>query len=162
MPKQRRSRVRLTPAERAELERRAASRASSQQTAYRAEIILHAADGQSDARIANDLGLAERTVWMWRRRFVEDRLNGLDPHRKARAPRRYGAAIWDRLLSLANAKPGDLDPALVGQTHWTIKDLAEYVAAHPELGLGAPGRSTIGTMLKRHSLRLDRLGNAEA
>jgi hypothetical protein len=31
------------------------------------------------------------------------------------------------------------------------------VAAHPELGLGSPSKSTIGVILKRHQVRLDRL-----
>jgi hypothetical protein len=38
VPKQRRARIRLSAAERSELERRVAARASTQQAAYRAEI----------------------------------------------------------------------------------------------------------------------------
>src|SRR5919204_5967493 len=52
MPQQRRSRVRLLAAERAELERRVAARTGSQQAAYRAQIILRAAAGRTDASIA--------------------------------------------------------------------------------------------------------------
>ena len=62
MPKQRRSRIRLLARERAELERRDAARTGSQQAADRAQIVLRAAAGQSDASIGHDLGLAERTV----------------------------------------------------------------------------------------------------
>jgi len=40
-------------------------------------------------------------------------------------------------------------PCRAGQTHWSINDLARYVAAHPELGLGKPSKSTIGVILKR-------------
>src|ERR671939_2192501 len=87
MSKQRRSRVRLLAAERAELERRVAARTGSQQDAYRAQIILRAAAGQTDAQIADELGLAERTVWMWRRRFLQQRLDGLkDRPQVARRP----------------------------------------------------------------------------
>ena len=67
------------------------------------------------------------------------------------------ADIQARLLVLACHKPVEGDPTRAGQTHWSIKDLAEYVAAHPELGLGHPSKSTIGVILKRHELRLDRL-----
>jgi DNA-binding CsgD family transcriptional regulator len=157
MAKQRRSRVRLLAAERAELERRVAARTGSQQDAYRAQIILRAAAGQTDASIAHDLGLAERTVWMWRRRFAAHRLAGLTDRPKCPPPRRYGAEIQARLLVLACQQPGEVDPSRAGQTHWSIKDLAQYVAAHPELGLGRPSKSTIGVILKRHQLRLDRL-----
>jgi transposase len=157
MPKQRRARIRLLATERSELERLVAARTSTQQAAYRAEIILRGADGQTDAAIAQDMGLAERTVWLWRHRFAEHRLDGLKDRPKCPPPRRYHAEVQARLLVLACQKPGDVDPTRAGQTHWSIKDLAQYAAAHPELGLGQPSKSTIGVILKRHKLRLDRL-----
>jgi DNA-binding CsgD family transcriptional regulator len=147
----------LEPAERRELERRAAARTAAQQAAYRARIILRAAEGQTDARIAAELGLAERTVWGWRRRFADARLAGLQDRPKCPPPRRYGAGVQARLLVLACQQPAEVDPTRAGQTHWTVQDLAAYVGAHPELGLGAPSKSTVGVVLKRHHLRLDRL-----
>ena len=145
------------PAERTELERRVAARNGLNRAASRAQIILRAAAGQTDARIAQDLGLAERTVWMWRRRFAQQRLDGLEDHPKRAVPRQYDAEIEASLLLLASRKPADVDPRRSGQTHWSIEELAQYVAAHHELSLGAPSKSTIGTILKRHNLRLDRL-----
>jgi transposase len=155
--KPRRSRIRLLAAERSELERRVAARTSPQQDAYRAEIILRVASGQTDAAIAADMDLAERTVFMWRHRFAEHRLDGLKDHPKCPPPRQYHADIQARLLVLACQKPSEVDPTRGGQTHWSIKDLAQYVADHPELGLGHPSKSTIGVILKRHQVRLDRL-----
>jgi hypothetical protein len=38
---------------------------------------MHVAAGQTDASIAHDLALAERTVWLSRHRFAERRLDGL-------------------------------------------------------------------------------------
>jgi hypothetical protein len=140
--KLRRSRIRLLAAERAELERRVAARTSTQQDAYRAEIILRVASGQTDATIAYDVGLAERTVFLWRHGFAEHRLDGLKDHPKCPPPRQYHADIQARLLVLAYQKPSEVDPTRGGQTHWSIKDLAQYVAAHPELGLGHPSKST--------------------
>src|SRR5712691_9342014 len=101
----RRGPIVLEAAERRELERRAAARTAAQQAAYRAHIILRAADGRTDARIAAELGLAERTVWEWRRRFADQRLAGLvdRPHRPP--PRRYTAEVQARLLVLACQKP---------------------------------------------------------
>ena len=153
----RRGPIVLEAAERRELERRAAARTASQQAAYRAKVILRAADGQTDARIAAELRLAVRTVWEWRRRFARERLAGLRDRPKCPPPRRYTAAVQARLLVLACRKPAEVDPTRAGQTHWTVQDLAAYVAAHPELGLGAPSKSTVGVVLKRHKLRLDRL-----
>jgi len=157
MSKQRRARIRLSGGERAELERRVAARTSSQQDAYRAQIILHVAAGQTDASIAHDLALAERTVWLWRHRFAEHRLDGLSDHPKCPPPRQYHADIQARLVVLACQKPAEVDPTRAGQSHWSINDLAHYVAAHPELGLGSPSKSTLGVIFKRHKLRLDRL-----
>jgi len=153
----RRGPIVLEAAERRELERRAAARTASQQAAYRAKIVLRAADGQTDERIAHDLGLAVRTVWEWRRRFAHQRLGGLADRPKCPPPRRYTAAVQARLVVLACRQPAEVDPTRAGQTHWTIQDLAAYVGAHPELGLGAPSKSTVGVILQRHKLRLDRL-----
>ena len=50
------------------------------------------------------------------------------------AQRRYNADIQARLLVLACQKPEEVDSSRAGQTHWSIKDLAQYAAAHPELG----------------------------
>lgn len=145
----------LEEAERRELERRVAARTGSQQAARRAQILLRAAAGEPDARVAAALGVAERTVWAWRQRFVRERLAGLEdrPHRPP--PRQYTAEVQAKLLVLACRKPADV--GWPGQTHWTIADLARYVGKHPELGLGAPSKSTVGVILKRHQLRLDRL-----
>ena len=147
----------LEPAERRELERRVLARMGSQQAAYRAAIILRAADRQTDEQIARDLHLAVRTVWEWRRRFAQQRLAGLEDRPKHHPPRQYRADIQAQLVVLACQKPAEVDPTRAGQTHWTIKDLAQYVAEHPELGLGRPSKSTIGVILKRHKLRLDHL-----
>jgi hypothetical protein len=51
-------------AERSEPERIVVARTSTQQAAHGAELILRVADGQTDAAIAQDVGLAERTVWL--------------------------------------------------------------------------------------------------
>jgi transposase len=153
----RRTRIRLSASERAELQRIVAARTSTQQAAYRAEIILRVADGQTDAAIADDMRLAVRTVFVWRHRFAEHRLDGLKDRPKRPPPRLYHADTQARLLVLACQKPAEVDPTRGGQTHWSIKDLAQYIAAHPELGLGRPSKSTIGVILKRHQVRLDRL-----
>src|SRR6266700_7579413 len=87
----RRTRIRLLATERAELQRRVAARTSPQQDAYRAEIILRVATGQTDAAIAQDMGLAVRTVFVWRHRFVEQRLDGLKDRPKCPPPRQYHA-----------------------------------------------------------------------
>ena len=137
----RRTRIRLLATERAELERRVAARTSTQQDAYRAEIILRVATGQTDAAIAHDMGLAVRTVCVWRHRFAEQRLDGLKDHPKCPPPRQYHADIQARLLVLACQKPSEVDPTRAGQTHWSIKDLAQYVPRILNLAWVVPARA---------------------
>lgn len=157
MPQTRRGPILLTADERRELERRIVARTGSQQAAYRADIILRAADGQTDPQIAAELGLVVRTVWEWRRRFAQRRLAGLEDLPKCPPPKLYSAEIQAKLVVLACQKPAEVDPTRAGQTHWTIVDLADYLRQHPASGLGAPSKSTIGVILQRHKLHLDRL-----
>ena len=145
----------LSPAEQTELERRVRARTSSQQAALRARIILSAAEGHQNQEIARALGIARGTVRQWRRRFADKRLEGLQDQPHCPPPRLYGPEIQAKILVLACQAPSSL--GWEGQTHWSITDLAIYIGEHPELGLGAPSKSTVGTILKAHDVSLDRL-----
>jgi transposase len=147
--------IELTQAERTELERRVRARTSRQQDALRARIALRAADGATNLAIAAELGLARHTVQHWRDRFAAARLAGLADRPHQPEPRRYGPAIQAQIVVLACRKPAEV--GWPGQTHWTIKDLTRYLAEHPELGLGAPSKSTVHTILRAHDVCLDRL-----
>jgi transposase len=145
----------LEQKERAELDRIVRARTSPQQAARRAMIVLRAADGTENATIAAELGLARQTVAQWRHRFATARLAGLRdrPHRPP--PRRYGPQQQAAIVVLACQKPAAL--GWLGQTHWSLVDLAHYIQEHPDLGLGTPSKSTLGRILQAHDLRLDRL-----
>jgi transposase len=145
----------LSPDERAQLERIVRARTSSQQQARRAQIVLRAAEGASNTAIAAALGLARHTVQHWRDRFATERLAGLRDHPHCPPPRRYPAPQQAAIVVLACRAPAEV--GWEGQTHWSIADLAQYIQAHPELGLGAPSKSTGGRILQAHDLRLDRL-----
>ena len=58
--------------------------------ARRARIVLLAAGGLSNTAIAGKLGVSRRTVGLWRARFAERRLEGLDDEPRPGAPRRIG------------------------------------------------------------------------
>jgi transposase len=147
--------VPLTELEREELERRVRARTSTQQAVLRAEIVLRAARGQSNTAIASTLGIARGTARHWRTRFLAEGLAGLVDRPHCPPPRRYGPDIQARIVLLACQKPAEVGWA--GQTHWTIQDLATYLGEHPELGLGAPSKSTIHLLLQAHKVQLDRL-----
>ena len=67
----------LSTEERSELTGRANAARTAHRDVVRAQIILAAADGTSNAAIAADLGLHVDTVRKWRRRFYRRRLAGL-------------------------------------------------------------------------------------
>ena len=143
------------PDERAELERRVRARTSRQQDARRARIVLRAAAGATTLAIAAEVGVVRHTVQHWRDRFATDRLAGLLDRPHQPDPRQYGPDIQAKIVVLACQPPADL--GWKGQTHGTIKDLARSLGEHPELGLGAPSKSTVHLILQAHDLRLDRL-----
>jgi transposase len=147
--------VPLTELEHEELDRRVRARTSSQQEVLRAGIVLRAAAGQSNTAIASSLGIARGTARHWRARFLAEGLAGLVDRPHCPPPRRYGPDIQAQIVLLACQKPAEA--GWVGQAHWTIQDLAAYIGEHPELGLGAPSKSTIHLLLQAHKVRLDRL-----
>ena len=56
---------------------------------------------------------------------------------------------------VAGQSPAELGWA--GQTHRSVRDLARYLGEHPELGVGHPSKSPVGTILQAADLRLERL-----
>jgi hypothetical protein len=147
--------ISLTAEERGELERRVRARTGRQQDALRARIVLRAAAGATNLALAAELGIARHTAQHWRDRFAAARLGGLQDRPHQPEPRRYGADIQARIVVLACQPPADV--GWPGQTHWSVADLAQYIGEHPELGLGAPSRSTVHLILQAHGIRLDRL-----
>ena len=147
--------VTLTAAEQAELERRVRARTSPQQAVVRAQIVLQAATGRQNQQIAAELGIARHTVQHWRDRFASERLGGLRDRPHCPPPRKYPPAIQAQIVVLACQPPAELGWG--GQTHWSLQDLTTAIAQHPELGLGTPSKSTIGTILQAAQIRLDRL-----
>ena len=59
----------ISPSEREVLERLVRARTTEQRVAQRARIVLGAADGVANKRIAAELGVALMTVQLWRRRY---------------------------------------------------------------------------------------------
>ena len=55
----------------------------------RAKIVLLAAAGTANAEIARRLDCSLRTVSLWRKRFFEERLAGLDDRPRPGRPRRF-------------------------------------------------------------------------
>jgi hypothetical protein len=87
MPRKSPFQITLAPQERAELERRAAKYTSPYFTVVRAKIILLAAAGLQNKQIAQGLSMPFQIVCRWRKRFFEERLDGLDELPRRGRPR---------------------------------------------------------------------------
>jgi transposase-like protein len=84
-----RHRIVLSDEERVVLERRARAEKLPFQDVQRARIVLYAAEGLHDMEIAAKLDTSPGLVGRWRRRFAEQRLEGLKDKPRAGRPRRF-------------------------------------------------------------------------
>jgi len=109
----------LSEAERAELMSLASRRKTAQALALRARIILACAEGGQNKAVAAELGLDRQTVGKWRRRFVEQRLDGLHDEPRSGAPRTIDdARIEAVIVRTLESLPPDA-------THWSSRGMAE-------------------------------------
>lgn len=131
------------PEERAELEARVRAPTTEQRHAFRARIVLMAAEGLSTRAIARDLGTMPRTVSVWRIRFAETGLAGLEdrPRPGGRASAKYDETTGRRILSVLERPP----PA--GYGRWTGGLVAE--------ALGDVSDQYVWRFLRAHKIDLD-------
>ena len=79
----------LRQEERRELEARAAQYTLPYFQVVRARMILHAAKGLSNDQIAEHLDTRREVVSLWRKRFFEERLPGLEERARPGRPRSF-------------------------------------------------------------------------
>jgi len=117
MPTPQAMRVELSEAERTELTARLRRRKVARGEAVRAEIVLLAADGMSNLAIAERLGITRVTVMTWRKRFAEQRLDGLLDEPRPGAPR----TVSDE--KVAEVVTATLETLPTGRTHWSSRGM---------------------------------------
>ena len=81
--------ITLSPAEEAELRRRAGKYTLPYFQVQRAKMILYAAEGMPHHEIAACLDTRREVVSLWRKRFFADRLSGLEQHARPGRPRTF-------------------------------------------------------------------------
>jgi leucyl aminopeptidase (aminopeptidase T) len=106
--------VTLSPEERARLLRR---RGAGGDAGQRAAIILLAARGVEDQRIAREVGIDRQTAARWRRRFLTERLGGLSDSRRSF---RRGTIPEEKLKAIVRET---LRPAAAFQRPWSSRAL---------------------------------------
>src|ERR1700716_3040807 len=114
-------RVVLAPPERKELEPRARSRSLAVELVRRAKVILMLAAGWSYSEIGERLGCTDRYSSLWKERFKQERLIGLDSRYRGAEHRRRTAQTEARILELTRGEPTD------GSTRWSSYRLAKEV-----------------------------------
>jgi transposase len=108
----------ISESERASLQALLRAGTTEQRLVMRARIVLAAADGTANERIAAQLGVHRMTVLLWRGRFLRERMAGLaDAPRPGREPT-YDRAARDRVIAFT------LEPPPFGTTHWSSRAMA--------------------------------------
>lgn len=82
----------LSPAQRRELERRAAAYSDPWRDVVRAKAVLYASEGLDNKEIAERLGASRQAVSTWRKRFFEQGLEGLEERSRPGRPRSLAPA----------------------------------------------------------------------
>jgi hypothetical protein len=107
----------LSEEERVELGRVAALQKAPFRDVQRARLVLYAARGLSNVEIATRLDMSTRNVGRWRRRFAEQRLEGLRDQARSGRPCRFspGAGRRGQGGRVRAAQPGRAAVATFGR-----------------------------------------------
>jgi transposase len=114
--------IRLSAADRSELEAVVANRNSPQKHVWRARIVLLTADGHGTADIMRATGKAKTVIWRWQERFGEEGVAGLwrDKTRPSRISP-LSPEVAERVVALTLAGPP------LTASHWTGAAMAKAV-----------------------------------
>ena len=116
--------LKLRRGDRAQLEVRVRSNTIEARAAKRARMILLMADGESNRTIGELVDLHYNQVGIWRKRYEEFGLAGLEDEDRPGRPVVYDHDDVLLLVKLVTEDPPE------GATRWTMEALAEAMAAH--------------------------------
>ena len=140
-------RIVLSAAEESVLANRARSVRGPYRDRLRAQIVLAAAAGSTNAAIAAQVGVHVDTVRKWRHRFAAARLAGLKDAPRSGRPPVFTAADRVEAVALACALPAESGVPL---SRWSCPELARELAARCQIAASA---STIGRWLAADALK---------
>ncbi|PYV07120.1 MAG: IS630 family transposase, partial [Acidobacteria bacterium] len=133
----------MTQEQQDDFERFARSRTLAARLVQRARIVLMAAARKPDQEIAQALGIARQTAALWRGRFVEHGIAGIEKAApRSGRPRVILPAKIDEVVSKTTREtPADA-------THWSTRSLAEVTGVSP---------STVERIWRAHGLKPHRV-----
>ncbi|MFE2095353.1 helix-turn-helix domain-containing protein, partial [Streptomyces sp. NPDC059460] len=111
----------LTASEHHRLKKAAWGHKTPYQVRMRAQVVLHAARGRSNARTARETGLHVDTVRRWRGRFAAQGMSGLADRERSGRPPSFSALQAAQLKALACQLPAETGVPL---SRWSCPDLA--------------------------------------
>ncbi|SRR5712691_3072370 len=132
--------VTLTAAERKTLKKRARGAKTPHRDRLRAQIVLTAAHGHPNARIARDLGVSVDTARKWRARFAAWGLGGLKDLPRAGRPRRISELERAAVVALACQLPAATGVPLA---RWSGPELAAEI-----IRAGAADQISVSSVLR--------------
>lgn len=136
----------ITDDERVELERRVRAHTTPQRMLRRCRVVLLAADGMANRRIAPEVGINENQVAVWRRRFETERVAGLEDRPRSGRPRVYGHDERLKIIETVTATTPEVE------SQWSHRLIAETLE---DIGISASqvGRILADLDLKPHLVR---------
>lgn len=111
----------VTSEERTELQRRVRSLKIRAEDARRARVVLMLADGESYSAIETAVPCYRDYINRWRRRFLADRLDGLQARYRGQPPTVLTPTMEARILEKTRQVPPD------GSTHWSTRKLGRLL-----------------------------------
>lgn len=118
--------IELTDGEKSTLQRYVRRGSASQQLAQRSRIVLACATDLTNQEIAATAGISANTVTKWRRRFAEQRIDGLHDTPRPGAPRTIGDdKVEEIIVSTLESTPK-------GATHWSTRQMARHMGVSRE------------------------------
>ena len=122
-----------------QLERWSHGRSTSARLVLRSKIILNAANGETNKEIARKLHVRQKTVALWRNRFVTYGIDGMkkDAPRPGRRPKISQNKVDEIIDKTLRTKPK-------GATHWSTRSLAKEVGV---------SRATVQRIWRSHRLQ---------
>lgn len=112
-------RLALSREERSQLERFTSRPKTSQALARRCRIALGCADGLSDSEVAERERVSRQTVGKWRKRFLEQGVDGLLDEPRPGAPRKLTDEDIEKVITMT------LESMPRNATHWSTRSMAK-------------------------------------
>jgi transposase len=138
----------LPEADRAVLEERARTYTASYAEVIRARIVLLAAGGMPNAVIAERLDVHVSVVSRWRKRFVEEGLEGLRDRKRSGRPRTFPAEVVAEVKAMACEPPS---ARAVPLARWSSAELAAQAVTEGLVVTVAP--STVRRWLAEDAIK---------